>query len=159
MLKPYNIIFHKGKTPIARFIRWLTKSNYSHCAIVLNGDGYHMLTLDWKTPTTIEHLRYPIGNYDVYEVTTFLSYEDEETIMKFIRKHLSKSYDFKFIFSRFFNILFGTPIYVSEGKFNCDNLIVEAFRSTGINLVNSDKMLSPDELSKSKLLRKIEEVN
>lgn len=157
MLTPFNIVFHKGKTPIARIIRLLTKSSYSHCALVI--DTLHLIQLDWKTPTTIKHLEYPLGNYDVYELTINLTEEEKRKIIRFIRDRISTSYDWKLIFSRFFNILIGTPIVSSESKYNCDELIVDALRSVGINLIEKDVKMTPDTLSKSKQLRKIVEVD
>lgn len=150
MLSPLNIVFHKGKTPIALLIRLFTKSSYSHCALVI--DNFHLVQLDWKTPTSIKHLEYPIGDYDVYELITEVTEDEQEKIRQFIRKYISTTYDWKFIFSRFFNILFGTSIVNSKGLYNCDELIVDAFRSVSINLIGDEK-LTPDSLSKSKLLR------
>lgn len=153
MLKRFDMIFYKGKTPISKAIRFLTKSEYSHCAILL--DSMHLIQLDWNTPTSIKHIDYHIQDYDVYELTIDLSKDEEQKIIEYIIQRISTEYDFVFIISRFFNILFGTKIYNSKDKYNCDELIVEAFRSIGINLIDGDVKLSPSELAKSKLLKKI----
>ena len=156
MLQPFNIIFHKGKTPIARFIRLLTRSKFSHCAITI--DSLHLIQLDWKTPVTLDHFAYPLGQYDVYEVITPLSDIEKQMISRYMRDRISTTYDWKFILSRFFNITLGTPIISSKKKYNCDELILEAFRHIGVNLIEDDVKLTPDTLSKSKLLRVIKEV-
>lgn len=156
MLQPFNIIFHKGKTPIARVIRLLTRSKYSHCAIVI--DSLHLIQLDWKTPVTIDHLKYPLGQYDIYEVITPLSIVEKQMIARYIRDRISTTYDWRFILSRFLNIIIGTPIFNSKKKYNCDELIVEAFRFVGINLVEGDIKLTPDTLSQSELLRIVVEI-
>lgn len=153
MLKQFDIIFHKGRTPIARIIRGLTKSSYSHCAFCL--DDLHLLQLDWKTPVTISHLVYPIGQYDVYRLKVDLTEDEKEKVVSFMRDRISTTYDWKLIFSRFFNILFGIPIVSSKKKYNCDELIVDALRSVSVNLIDDDIKMTPDTLSKSDLIYKV----
>lgn len=155
MLKQFDIIFHKGRTPIAMIIKKLTKSEFSHCAFCL--DNLHLLQLDWKTPVTIAHLEYPIGRYDIYRLKVDLTEDEKEKVIIFMRDRISTTYDWKLIFSRFFNILFGTPIVSSEKKYNCDELISDALRSVGVNLIDSDMEMTPDTLSKSNLIYKITE--
>jgi len=157
MLKPFNIVFHKGRTPISRIIKKLTKEPYSHCAFVIS--DFHLLQLDYKSPTVIKHLEYPRRNYDTYELITPLTNEEKERVINFIIARINTSYDFQFIFSRMFNILLRTPIINSKNKYNCDELVRDALRSVGINLIEDDSNLSPGELAKSKLLRKIKEVD
>ena len=105
---------------------------------------------------SIQHLSYKPSDYDVYHLTFTLTESEKEQITEYIINQLSTTYDWKYIGSRFFNVLFGTKIYNSKEKSNCDELIIEAFRSIGINLLNGDEQVSPETLSKSKLLNKIE---
>lgn len=156
MFQPFNIILHKGKTPIARIIRLLTGSKYSHCAFAVN--SLHLVQLDWKTPVTISHFSYPIGQYDVYEIITPLTEAEKDKVSRYIRDRISTTYDWRFILSRFFNIVIGTPIFNSKKRYNCDELILEALRSISVNLIEADVKLTPDTLSKSKLLRLVKEI-
>jgi hypothetical protein len=155
MLVQFDFIFYKGETPIARIIQRLTKSDYSHVAMVL--DGLHLLQSDWRTPVSIHHLEYPVDHYDVFRLRTVLTAPEAMAVILFIRERLTAGYDFKLIFSRFFNLLLGTPIFSSKTRYNCDELIVEAFRHVGINLVQGDVTLSPDILSKSELIYPVDE--
>lgn len=154
MIQPFNVIFYKGNSFIGKLIRKFTKGRYSHCALVLS-DSFHVLQLDYKTPLSIQHLNYKSSDYDVYELTFDLSNKEKEQITTYIIERLSTTYDWKYICSRFFNILFGTKIYNSKNNYNCDELILDAFRSIGVNLLNGDDQVSPETLSKSKYLRKI----
>jgi hypothetical protein len=155
MLRQFDIIFHKGRTPIAMIIKKLTNSKFSHCAMVI--DPLHLLQLDWKTPVTISHFSYPIGRYDIYRLKVDLTEEEKEKVIIFMRDRISTTYDWKLIFSRFFNILFGTPISNSSNTYNCDELIVDALRSVNVNLIEGDIQMTPDTLSNSNLLRKVSE--
>ncbi|TWT03737.1 hypothetical protein [Planomicrobium sp. CPCC 101079] len=155
MLEQFDLIFYRGETPIARIIQRLTNSQYSHVAMVI--DPLHLIQLDWKTPVSIQHLAYPIGQYDIYRLKVALTETEKAKVIFFIREWISTGYDWKLIFSRFFNILFGTPIISSVHRYNCDELIVDAFRYVGVNLIDSDIKLTPDTLSKSRLLYKVDE--
>ncbi|WKA53853.1 hypothetical protein [Planococcus shixiaomingii] len=157
MLQQFDLIFYKGETPIARLIQRLTNSEYSHVAMVI--DSLHLIQLDWKTPVSIKHLAYPIGQYDVYRLKVALTDQEKAKVFFFIREWISTGYDWKLIFSRFFNILLGTPIISAADRYNCDELIVDAFRHVGVNLLERDVQLTPDALSKSKLLFKVEAVS
>lgn len=154
MIKEFNIVFYKGNSITGKLIRKFTKGKYSHCAIAL--DSIHLVQLDWLNPVSIKHLDYRISDYDVYHLTFTLTDEEKEKIKEYIIERLSTTYDWKYIGSRFFNVLFGTKIYNSKNHYNCDELIIEAFRSIGVNLLNGDEQVSPEALSKSKLLKKIE---
>ncbi|PSL40802.1 permuted papain-like amidase YaeF/Yiix C92 family enzyme [Planomicrobium soli] len=155
MLEQFDFIFYKGETPIARIIQRLTNSQYSHVAMVI--DPLHLIQLDWKTPVSIQHLAYPISQYDVYRLKVALTEKEKAKVIFFIREWISTGYDWKLIISRFFNILLATPIVSSADRYNCDELIVDAFRHVGINLIEYDIQLTPDALSKSKLLYNVNE--
>ncbi|RNF39548.1 hypothetical protein [Planococcus salinus] len=157
MLKQFDIIFYKGESFISRVIQRVTNSEYSHVAFVL--DALHLLQSDWRTPVSIHHLAYPYGHYDIYRLKISLTEREAESVFMFIRERLSAAYDWKLIFSRFFHIVIGTPIFKSEDRYNCDELIVDAFRHVGINLIAEDVIMTPDTLSKSPLLEKVAEVN
>ena len=156
MLKRFDIIFYKGESIISRIIQRVTNSEYSHVAFVL--DALHLLQSDWRTPVSIHHLAYPYGHYDIYRLKITLTDQEMEEVFMFIRERLSAPYDWKLILSRFFHILIGTPILKSEARYNCDELIVDAFRHVGVNLIEGDVLMTPDTLSKSALLEKVAEV-
>jgi hypothetical protein len=155
MLEQFDLIFYRGETPIARAIKRLTNSEYSHVATVI--DALHLIQLDWKTPVSIQHLAYPISQYDIYRLKVALTDAEKAKVVLFMREWISTGYDWKLIVSRFFNILFGTPIISSANRYNCDELIVDAFRHVGVNLIEEDIKLTPDALSKSRLLYKVTE--
>lgn len=155
MLKPFTLIFYKGDSIISKIIKSISDGEYSHVAIVI--DEFHLLQLDWKTPISISHLMYNVDSYDVYEFKFTLTNDEKERILEYMRKRLNTKYDWKFIISRGFNSIFNTPIIHSENKYNCDELIIEAFRSViGVDLLLGDIKVSPNTLSKSSLLKRCE---
>lgn len=153
MLSQFDIVFYRGTSLISRTITTLSKSRYSHVALVL--DDLHTLECDYKTPTAIRHFDYKDKTYDVYELVTPLTDEQRQGILKFIRENLGKKYDWRYIFSRGLNFLFGTKIYNHPDRYDCDELIVDAFKSQGIDLVEGTELF-PEVLSKSKHVRRKE---
>jgi hypothetical protein len=87
-------------------------------------------------------------------LTIELSDKQKEDIFNFIRENVTLKYDWVYVVTRGFNIVFGTKIVNIRNRYNCDELIVEAFRASGINLADNDIKLSPETLSKSEYLRK-----
>jgi hypothetical protein len=146
-------IFYKGESLIGKFVKSVSKSEYSHVSLLL--DDFHCLELNYKSPTSIQHFSYPEGSYHLYKLNFVLREYQLEKLNRFIRNNISTKYDWKFIVSRGLNLLFNTPIINSKGRFNCDELIVEAFKSIGINLIGEGTKLSPEALSKSDKLVKL----
>jgi hypothetical protein len=146
-------LFYSGTSLIGKIIRRTTNSKFSHVALLL--DDFHCLELDYKSPTSIKHFRYPKGSYHLYKLNIHLTEQEIKRLNVFIRNNISTKYDWKFIFSRALNIFFGTLIINSKDRYNCDELIVEAYRFIGINLIEEDVKLSPETLSKSDKLVKI----
>jgi hypothetical protein len=142
-------IFHKGDSLIAKVIRKFSK--FSHVALQI--DIIHTLETNYKTPISIEHFAYEKGTYDVYEFYRPLTDEEIQIIHQFIFSNLNKKYDWIFIFSRLGNILFNTKIKSTPNRYTCDELIYASFKQIGYDLV--DGKLTPETLSKSKYLRKV----
>lgn len=153
MFPPFSFIFYKKSGLISNLIKWFTKGKYSHVALVI--DELHTLELSWKSPTAIKHFEYPKNSYDVYILSYPLSQEQKVKIMEFIKQNINTKYDWIYVLSRGLNLLFGTKIINSSDRFNCDELIVEAFRYVGIELITNDNKLTPDELANSKYLNKM----
>jgi len=146
MLQQFDIILYKGQSLIAKTIKNISNSKYSHVALVL--DSLHTLESDYKNPVNIRHFSYLKGSYDVYEFITPLTRKQRDGILEFIRANIGKGYDYPYILTRGLNILFGTKIYNSPDRYNCDELIVDAFRSEGIELLTGDKLI-PETLTQS----------
>lgn len=150
---PYSIIANKGTSVISRLIRLITKSDYSHVSLIL--DDFHCLESNYKTSTSIQHFQYKNGSYDVYTLKEDLTEKQKKIIHKFIMDNINLKYDWLYITSRFFNIVVGSKLISSPDRYNCDELIVDAFKAIGIELVNKDIKLSPASIVNSPKLTKI----
>jgi hypothetical protein len=152
-LESFDVLFYKGKGVISSLIKRFTKSEYSHCAIVL--DRYHLLETDWKYPASIKHLNYNSADYDIYRVTS-LTDAQKAQLDDFLTAHLQSAYDYASIWERFLYVAFRKPFKRAPSTaYTCDELIVEAFKSVGVLLAEDDEKLSPGSLAKSPLLIKV----
>lgn len=154
--QPLDLLFYKGNSILARLIRYISKSEqYSHCAIFI--DNLHLVETSWKQPNVIAHFGYRYAEYDVYRINVELTDGQKHHVMDYLQRRINRSYDFKYIITRAGNFLFGTEVKISDGKYTCDKLILEAFKGIGIDLLEKHLVLSPDALSHSRYLKMIEE--
>ncbi|MCP1159464.1 hypothetical protein [Bacillus infantis] len=154
MFQPFTFIFAKSNSLMSKVIRKVSKSKFSHVAMTL--DSLHTLELTWKLPCVIQHFSYSLDRYEIYQLNIDLTEEQQKTIKNFIKINIASGYDKKFVISRGMNLLFGTKIKNSEHLYSCDELIVDAFSLVGIELLDKDVFLTPDSLSKSRYLTKID---
>jgi len=149
-----DLLFYKGKSSlISKLICKLSNGQYSHVAMFIN--KYHIIEADKYNLASIKHINYNRSDYDIYRVSD-LTNEQIIKMQKYINTILNSKYDWLFIFSRFINKLFKTKIYNYKYEFNCDELIYNIFLYVGINLINNINDLSPNTLSKSNYLIKLD---
>lgn len=152
-MRRFNLLFYKGDGLISRVIQKVTKSEYSHVALVL--DDFHLLETDWKYPVSIRHIMYVKSDYDVYEFDFNITPEQEIVLLRFIYNELNRKYDWKFLITRWFNIMFKSKVKDDHLSYTCDDLIYEAFLQIGIRLVENKGKLTPQTLSNSKYITKL----
>lgn len=159
MIKKFDILLYKGKSPIAKLIQHVTNSPYSHVAIVL--DEYHCLETDWKYPVKIRHLKYKKNQYEIMRYEE-LSEEEKEYMGKFINIYLNTQYDFKQVISHWLNLSFNFTISNSNSRFICSELADRMYKYAGIDLLPKfmNGSVTPADLSRStKLINITKEIN
>lgn len=144
-----NLLFYKGESCISKLIMYFTKSNYSHCALVY--DDIHIYEADIFKPVNINHISYKSSNYDIYKFAN-ITEQQKSKIVEYLNIKLQSKYDWLYIITRWFNILFGTKILNNKQRFTCDELIYDAFLFAGIKLIDGE--INPGNLAKSLYLIK-----
>lgn len=152
-LQEFDLIFFKGTTWVGKLVKFFTGEKYSHTAIAL--DPFHLVETNYNTPVAVRHIKISTKDYDVYRLKKPLTTTQRLLILQFIHNEISKKYDWKFLFTRWLNLLFGIKPLNSKNRYNCDELVLEAFRVVGISLINDDVFMTPEKLSKSELLEKV----
>jgi hypothetical protein len=153
-LQPFDLLFVYGRTAIGRVISRVTRSPYSHVAVVL--DRRHIAETDWRKPLRIEHNNYRETDYDVYRYHAGLTDEQKKVMEEFIDSMLGTKYDLLQTVTNGLFILTGFPIRDTPDRMNCSETVDRMFAAAGINLVSgAPGKVTPGELARSEKLMKV----
>ena len=135
-----RIALVKGTGVICRLIRWQTRSEFSHAAVIdENGAVYEAATSgvrSWKAIQSDDGGLYATlkkkfgADLEIFTVET--SPDQDRAILQFLWRQLSKRYDFTMIL-RF--VTRQQEARSSTGKWFCSELVFAAFQQAGINLL------------------------
>lgn len=153
-LQPFDLLFCFGRTWIGRVISKVTRSPYSHVAVVL--DQRHIAETDWRKPLQIGHLNYKVIDYDVYRYHAGLTDEQKKVMEEFIDSMLGTKYDLLQTVTNGLFVLTGFPIRDAPDRMNCSETVDRMFAAAGIDLVpEALGKVSPADLSRSEKLIKV----
>ncbi|RNB72190.1 hypothetical protein [Brevibacillus panacihumi] len=153
-LKRFDLLFVRGSSPLARLIQWVTRSPYSHVAIVL--DELHVAETDWRFPLQRNHNNYPPWQYDVYRYRGELTAAQAAVMTEFIHAHIGTPYDFLQTVTNGLYLLTGLPIRDAPNRMNCSETVDRMFSSAGISLTTLDVgKVTPADLVRSSNLQKV----
>jgi hypothetical protein len=147
-VKEFDLLFYKGEGIVSNVIKKVTKSDYSHVALVL--DDYHLLEADWKKPLSIRHFSYRAEDYDIYRVEGLME-EHKDRLRRYIVDTINSPYDFALIASHLLNYFFKGKIVGSPNRFDCSEWIDLAFLYAGVDLLPgiAFSTITPEKLVKS----------
>lgn len=144
--KPAVLLFH-GRGIISSLIRWQTRGNYSHAALLLpNGQ----ILESWQgAGVRVKTLKNWDG-IDIYHVDGIKS-DQWVSAIKFAEAQLGKKYDYRAIL-RFLT----RKKLSSNDRWFCSELVFEALRQAGVKLLDriDSSAVSPSTLSISPILTK-----
>lgn len=146
-MQKYDILLYKGTSIISKIIRFITKSEYSHSAIVI--DECHVAECNIWYSFRIRHISYVSDSYDLYRCKEEYN---KDKIMEFIHNNIGSKYDYREILR-----CLGFKIKDDKNKLICSESVYDCFKYAGCDLLpyNEDGITTPSDISKSKLLEKI----
>lgn len=147
-----QIALFKSSGPIASLIKWQTDSKYSHAALLFDDEelGMKLLAESVAGKGVIARNFEKDEDVDLYNV--FLSEEEGEAVAHYVASQIGKGYDY-----------WGVLRFISRrrlpenDKWFCSELVFEAFKQAGINLLARVEswQVSPGLLSYSPGLSKV----
>jgi hypothetical protein len=145
------IRLYKGKTMISRLIKWQTRGEYSHAALIVDGVLYE--AKEFKG--VLKRKAYDDEDkitYDDFLVS--IEKEKKAPLVEFLEKQLSKKYDYISVL-RF--ITRSQETRKSAGKWFCSEIIFAALKKVGIVLFNLTEPfeVNPDDLKRSVVTNKV----
>jgi hypothetical protein len=153
-----DIVLVKPKGLLARIISFLTKSNYSHTALVFDPDNELILDTDW-IKTRIRKLSiYNDRGYDIFRVTESLNSGKKVACLTWMLKNIEVPYDYLQLISFTGRFVLGIKgVFNLPDKYICSEMADRMYQSIGIDLVPQFDTgdVTPEDLRASKLLARI----
>lgn len=140
------VLLFKGRGVFSQLIRWQTRSQYSHSAVLIEKNT---IIEAWSGSNTVrEKLITDWRDIDVFYADCSL--EQRKKIISFLRSKIGHKYDY----SAVIRFITKSPTKNNERYF-CSELVFEAFKSAGINLLEriDGSIVSPSLLSYSPKLK------
>lgn len=96
MTKIITVGFYKGDSFIAKAIKWYTKSEFSHCEILIDGESF---IADFGINLTKYKLNeYPSEKWVQFDIPVECSVQDFEIIKRYLNDQIGAKYDSMGIF-------------------------------------------------------------
>jgi uncharacterized protein YycO len=159
ILEVGDIVLVKPSGLLARIISFLTKSDYSHTAIVFDPEEGLIMDTDWVA-TNLSLLKiYNQRGYDIFRLKEGLSENNKQKVKKWIIDNIGVPYDYLQLFSFTNRFVLGIKKIINlPDKYICSEMADRMYQSIGIDLVPefSTGDVAPEDLRCSKLLTKID---
>jgi uncharacterized protein YycO len=146
-----RVVLFRSRSFISRLIRWQTRSQYSHAA-VLTDEGALVESVEGKGVISTANWQKP-AEADVFLVWP-MSTDQANTGVGFLSAQIGKPYDWLMVL-RF--VTRRQASRRSSGKWFCSELVFAAFQKAGIELLRDTEPweVSPGLLARSPLLKPI----
>lgn len=155
-MKTGDIVFFKGNSFISRIISKLTKSEYTHVAMAINGKD--ILEADRFIRVRIR----PIKDHEVYTIMRYtdLTETERSTLFAGGLSYVGAKYDYLSIVLWFFKLLFRSnrnTLVDNANSVYCSEMIDRLYKYAGIDLVpdRGDGDVLPIHLLNSPLLTQV----
>ena len=144
------IRLYKGKSWISKFIKWHTRGEYSHAAIIVGGALYESK----EFIGTRKRLAFDENvEYDDFIVET--AQNQRAGMVEFLERQIGKPYDMLKVFAF---VTRKRQDRKSLGKWFCSEIVFATLQKCGVKLFNLTEAweVSPDLLKRSSFLKKID---
>lgn len=164
-VKNGDLLLYRGKASLSRFIRWVIKSKYSHCGIVVKWNKRLMVIESiGKGGVVVSPLSLNVSKYnggiEWFTSAEEISHEKRLKIVEFAQDELGTEYNklkmILFGFGVYFKVRFSrSDKYRAATDFFCSSFIASAFNSIGTDLKEnvSDDYVSPKDIAESPALK------
>jgi len=136
-----DIVFFKNKSFISKAIKWFTTSNWSHVGCMIDYNN-NMIEATWPRVKISNISSYKGCEYAVLRLKQNLTDEQKIKILDFLKDKIDKRYDWRGIISFVIK-----SNYQNKNWFFCSELVIEAYRAAGIELLRKEtQWVTPQDL-------------
>jgi uncharacterized protein YycO len=168
-LRVLDILLYRGRGFNAWFIKALTKSPYSHVALVANPEmnlGIESNTGHQSGVRAFDLRKLDLGIVDVYRLRSEYSV-DHKAVISDLVSHLGAGYDYRGVIIlgllkilSLLTLTFWKPHngWQRRQDYFCSEIVWEAFAADGLDLTpetNSSHITSPGDIAKSKVVERV----
>lgn len=145
------IVLYSGSSLISRLIRWQTRSEYSHAALLFEDDWFIEAREFSRVHATLGLQRKKGESVDIFTVEG-MTFDQVHELRAFAVRQLGKKYDYRMV-ARFLSRR--QQDRASRRKWFCSELVFAAFRHAGVSLLRATEPweVSPGLLARSPALR------
>lgn len=156
-MQTFDILFYSGKGLVSRFVQNVTKSPYSHVALVIS--ERLVVETNWSFPVSIRPNEYEPKEYAICRVE--LTKEQADKIYEYIEKTLGSKYDLGQVIYHILHARFGTKIVNNPKLFTCSEWVDKAFKYAGVDLIpcEVDGSVTPADLFNSSRINLVKAVD
>jgi uncharacterized protein YycO len=157
-LKPGDIIIYKGNSFVSKFVKFFTKSDYTHTSMLISNDI--VIEANWYKTANMVGFMYKPEIMEIYRVKGGLTGSQQLQIVQYAYEMFGKTYDYPQIISYIFERFTGKHYYNrfnSKDHIICSELIDNAYGKMGYDLVPTRDLgnVTPADLATSTLIERI----
>lgn len=158
MFETGDVILCRSNGILSGAVSWITRSPYSHVAIIYEGSVAIHSTIGGVRSVSVWNL----NPFDVYRLKSEMTEWEKDkvkiTLDNSLRYDIAYDY-YQFFAYSYYSIFGGENKFNSPNKYICSELIDVVFKRLGYHLTKYDMIgdVTPKEIAKSKLLIKKEE--
>ncbi|AEO93471.1 enoyl-CoA hydratase/carnithine racemase-like [Bacillus phage G] len=154
-LQPGDIVLIRGKSFISKFVRFFTKSEYTHAAMMIS--ERHMIEANFNKKVNIVNFKYNPETMEIYRYKEDLTKEQQIVIVQSSYEMLNKYYDYLQVIFYMIEYFIGKRydrMFNLQSFIICSEIIDRAYSEIEINLVEKSNM-TPGDLVMSKEIKRI----
>lgn len=125
------LLFYKSHGPLSRFIRWVTRSPYSHVGVMAHGSVYEALSrglVRIDAPDSKDRLREAVA----YRYVPSLSPEFEKRAVKWLDQQVGGGYSILGFIAAGIGAVTGWKVVIAlRGEYICSGLVASALQMCG----------------------------
>lgn len=149
-LQPGDIVLVHGAGPISVSIEAITRSMFSHVALVADAASKQLIEAQWGRTVGYQPLDYYAGHTIITRVPN-LTLTQRAGIVEYAHSKFGTPYDYFALVAEFERYVFHRPLTPEEhGRLICSSLVADAYRSIGV-MLSDERIASPGDIWDSPL--------
>ena len=161
-----DVLMYRGRSPLSRLVRWVTRSPYSHAGLASWWNDRLMVMEAVGRGVVVTLLSDNVGTYngrvEWFSCVTPINPSTREAMIRFAQAELGKEYGTWNALLLGLRLLFKRGIEQRdtlrrERRLFCSHYVAQVYNVAGMDLAEgiSDRFMSPGDIARATLLRRV----